>query len=240
MVNDTAHYVNDPLHDDAGRRWWRWRHAGAVAIMAAIGVGCGTPDPAPAANASDDAVLDADASAGQVTAELVVIGPDGIGAARSGMTVAEIRTSLGAGLALGDVDDRFMVDLVAIPVHRGAETLYFLVFPAADMPGEGAVPLFAVTDHPSVRTSEGIGPGSTLAEAAVAYGQPTLRFSADDEMREYATFPGYPHPTVFFRVAPGETAFLAGRYGEQTQSGETGDFDGDARIMMVLVELRRY
>jgi hypothetical protein len=133
------------------------------------------------------------------------------------------------------------VDLMGIPVIRDADTLLYLVFPAHEVPDDSAVPLLAITDHPSVQTRESIGPGSTLAEAAIAYGAPRLRFSADDEMREYATFFRYDHPGLWFRVAPGDTTFLAGRYpgGALAGYGETDEYDGDARIMMVMVSLRR-
>jgi hypothetical protein len=210
----------------------------AGALLAALtGVACDTPDasrdvapaPAPAASPASPAAAD------------VVITPDGIGPVRAGMSVARIRAALGPALRLGDVELAFMVDLMGIPVIRDADTLLYLVFPAHEDPDADAVPLLAITNHPSVQTPEGIGPGSTLAQAATAYGAPRLRFSADDEMREYATFFRYDHPGLWFRVAPGDTVFLAGRYpgGALAGYGETDEYDADARIMMVMVSLRR-
>jgi hypothetical protein len=46
-----------------------------------------------------------------------------------------------------------------------------------------------------------------LADAGARCGGPRLRFNAEDEMREYATFSRYDHPTVWFRVAPGDSVF---------------------------------
>lgn len=215
---------------------------GCMLLIAAGAVGCGAPDPAPpaaadASSAEPGAVVDLPAADSAMDA--TVIGPEGIGVAQAGMSVAEIRSALGERLRLGEFDGRFMVDLNAMPVLRGEDALYYLVFPAEETPNDESVPMLAITDHREVRTEEGIGPGSTLAEAAATYGSPTLRFSAEDEMREYATFPRYSHATVAFRVAPGDTVFLAGRY-ESDRGGQTAEFDPGARIMMVLVRLRRF
>lgn len=217
-------------------------------LALALALGCEAaerpPDPAleapadtPAGTAAAGSPLAAPADSSLAAA---AISPDGIGAARQGMTLAEIRGSLGAGLHIGEPDERFMVDLVVLPVVRGQDTLYHLVFPADETPADGRVPLLALTDHPASRTPEGIGPGSTLAEAQARYGAPTLSYSADNEMREFAAFPGYPHPSVNFRVAPGDTVFLAGRYEPGAAQGRTTEFDGAARIMMVMVGLRHF
>jgi hypothetical protein len=182
---------------------------------------------------------DAGEAGAAAVAELAVITPEGIGPARAGMTVGEIRAALDPELRLGDLNSTFMVDLVALPVVHGRDTLLHLVFPADETLGDGVVPLLAVTDHAGVLTVEGVGPGIALADAAARYGAPRLRFNAEDEMREYATFPDYDHPTVWFRVAPGDSVLLAGRYDEGASYGETDEYDGTARIMMVMVRLRR-
>jgi hypothetical protein len=215
----------------------------SVIFIAALTLCCEAPESAPsvAPEVSPDQNAGGAGVPPAITAvRQVEVGPEGIGAAQAGMTVAEIRRVLGPDLKLGELNDRFMVDLIAIPVLRGQDTLFYLVFPADESPNEQSVPEMAVTDHPEVRTRERIGPGSTLAEAAATYGSPKLSYSADDEMREYAAFPAYRHSNVAFRVAPGDTVFLAGRYEQEGSYGETADFDPDARIMMVLVGLRRF
>lgn len=167
------------------------------------------------------------------------ITPDGIGAAQAGRTLAEIRASLEPGWRLGEIDSFFMVDLAAIPVIHGLDTLYHLVYPADEEPADTTVPLLVVTDHPRVRTAEGVGPGTSLAEAAAAWGAPRLSYSVHDEMREYARFPRYTHAHVHFRLAPGEREFLVGRYEPGVEYGETDTYDEGGHIMMVMIELRR-
>jgi hypothetical protein len=212
----------------------------AVAVSLSAGCGSGgSASPATDDTASHEPAAAAPAGAWETAPGEAQIDSGGIGAARVGTTLAGIREALPPDLRLGDLDTGFMVDLNAIPVLRGEDTLYYLVFWADETPDDGSVPLLAATDHTEVRTGEGIGPGSTLAEAATQYGSPTLAYNAMDEMREYASFPGYRHTRVRFRVAPGDTVMLAGRYTNEDDYGETTRFDGNARIMMVFVDLRQ-
>ena len=156
---------------------------------------------------------------------------------RAGLA-AHDRGGLEPPLRTGDRDDLFMVDLVAVPVLAGPDTLYHLVFPAEEEVADGTAPYFVATLHDEVRTPEGVGPGTTLGEAAERYGSPRLRYSVHDEMREYASFPGYAHERVHFRVAPGESTLLAGRYATEDAYNETDSYDEAARLLMVLVDLR--
>lgn len=165
---------------------------------------------------------------------------DGIGLARPGMTVGEVRQQLPSDLSLGDLNDRFMVDLVAIPVHTARDTFYHLVFPADEQITDTTHLALVVTDHEHVRTAGGVGPGTSLAEAAQIYGPPTLSYSIYDEMREYASFPALSNTRIRFRVAPSDTALLAGRYTTNAEFNETIVFDESARIGMVFVDLREF
>lgn len=168
-----------------------------------------------------------------------LIGPTGIGEARAGMTIGELRAALPAGTTLGAAAP-FMVDIDALPVVRGADTLYRVLVVSGEPSDDGAPVSTVATRNAAFRTAEGIGPGSTLAEAAAAYGAPTLSYRTDDESREYATFARYPHPEVHFRVGAGSDASgLAGRYDTHGEYNTTRDYDPDARISLVMVDLRR-
>ena len=167
------------------------------------------------------------------------ITPEGIGAARVGMTLDSIRRELAPPLRLGELDERFMVDLVAFPVLAGPDTLYSLVFAAGEAITEGTVPLLVATSHEEVQTPDGVGPGTSLGEAARRYGNPVLSYSVYDEMREYASFPDYTNTRVRFRIAPGDSTLLAGKYSTNDEYNETDVFDGSARIGMIFVSLRR-
>ena len=95
-----------------------------------------------------------------------------------------------------------------------------------------------ITSHPGFRTAEGIGPGTTLGDAAQRSGAPTLSYNVNDESREYASFPGYAADNVLFRVGPTSTGALAGSYATQAEANTTAIFDPEARIRFVLVGLR--
>lgn len=168
-----------------------------------------------------------------------IISEDGIGAARRGMTLGEVRASLPAGTRLGDVDDRFMVDIVAVPVIAGADTVYYLLFGAGEASADGTQLELVATTHPSVRTEAGIGPGTLLQEAAANYGAPTLVYSIHDESREYARFPQLADSRIMFRVSPAGDRNYAGDYPEPRAEYNTTDkYDAASRISMILVNVR--
>ncbi|HEX8363506.1 MAG TPA: hypothetical protein VF613_25525 [Longimicrobium sp.] len=164
-----------------------------------------------------------------------LIRPDGIGAARRGMKIGELRAALPAGTTLGAAEP-FMVDVLGLPVVRGADTLFHVLAVTGEPVGDDAPITLVATRNPAFRTAEGIGPGTTLDEAARRYGAPTLSYSTADESREYAAFAGYPHRNVRFRVARGEG--MAGVYSTEEEYNETAKFDGSARITQVMIDLQ--
>jgi hypothetical protein len=168
-----------------------------------------------------------------------LIGPTGIGEARAGRTIGELRRALPAGTTLGEAAP-FMVDISALPVVRGPDTLYRVLVVSGEPSDDDAQISTVATRNPSFRTAEGIGPGSTLAEATAAYGAVTLAYSINDESREYASFADYPHPEIHFRVDAGPAASgFAGRYATRGEYNTTRDYDPAARISLVMVDLRR-
>jgi hypothetical protein len=167
-----------------------------------------------------------------------LISPTGIGEARAGMTIGALRAALPAGTTLGAAAP-FMVDISALPVTRGADTLYLVLVVAGEPSDDGAPISTVATRNPAFHTAEGIGPGSTLAEAVAAYGAATVSYSTNDESREYAAFAGYPHPEIHFRVDAGSSATgFAGRYATRGEYNTTRDYDPSARISLVTVDLR--
>ncbi len=164
-----------------------------------------------------------------------LIRPDGIGEARAGMKIGELRAALPAGTTLGAAEP-YMVDILGLPVVRGADTLYYVLAVAGEPVGDDAPVTLLATQSPAFRTAEGIGPGTTLDVAAARYGAPTLSYSTADESREYAAFAGYPHRNVRFRVSGREG--MAGVYSTEEEYNETAKFDGSARITQVMVSHR--
>jgi hypothetical protein len=166
-----------------------------------------------------------------------LIRADGIAHARSGMSIGELRAALPADTRLGTLAP-FMVDIDAMPVVRGADTLYYVLIVADEPSSDDAAVSNVATMNESFRTAEGIGPGSTLAEAAAAYGAPTLSYNTNDESREYASFPRLPE-SIRVRVTPAsDMSAFAGTYATQGEHNETSRYDPAARVMMVLVGMR--
>lgn len=185
----------------------------------------------------------ADTVAGQAAGaseqtQMPVISSEGIGLARRGMSLGELRHALPGSYVMGAPDSAFMVDVVAIPVSSGADTLYRLILPAGEPVDDGARPHFVMTMHPGVRTAEGVAPGMTLADAARIYGEPVLSYSVLDESREYAEFPRQPE-RVNFRVLPAGDDTFAGTYTTSDEYNTTDEYAGDARIWMIFVDLFR-
>ena len=218
---------------------------GLLTALLAAG-GCESP-PGDGANtqAVDTAFPDAPADPANVAADgpagaaAPTISAEGIGEAMRGRTVGQLRAALPPSTRIGDPDDRYMVDLVGLPVIAQTDTLYVLLFGAGQVIDD-ATPLdYVATTHPAVKTAEGIGPGTTLEAAAAAYGPPKLSYNVNDESREYAVFEGQP-PNILYRVAPAsETAMFAGSYDTTGEYNETTRYQPRARIRMVLVQLTR-
>ncbi len=167
----------------------------------------------------------------------VPITATGIGPAQRGMTIGVLRAALPAGDTLGATAP-YMVDIDGMPITRNGDTLYHVLIIA----GESSTDITAIenlaTTSTKARTPEGIGPGSTIAEAAKKYGAPTLSYSTNDESREYAAFPRLPS-NVRFRVAPAsDSAAYAGLYDTNAEFNQTTRYDPHARISMVIVSLR--
>lgn len=210
---------------------------GAGAILTWLSL---SPDTEPAATTDGASSGSAPGVPGPgAPATLVAIDTNGIGAATVGMTLGQLRSALAPTAAIGDPSDRFMVDVTALPVVEGPDTLYHLLFPVGTRV-DGDTPLELVaTTHPLARTEDDVGPGTTLAAATGRYGPPTLSYSVYDESREYARFPEQPSDRIRFRVAPAPgLSSLAGRYTTDAEHNETTVFDPEARIFMVLVRLR--
>lgn len=209
---------------------------GAGAILAWLSL---SPDGEPAAatdGARPDSTLHVSGPGASNTP--VAIDADGIGAATVGMTLGQLRSVLDPTAAIGDPSDRFMVDVTALPVVEGPDTLYHLLFPAGTRVDEDTPLELVATTHPLARTADGVGPGMALEVAAERYGPPTLSYSVHDESREYARFPEQPSDNVRFRVAPAPgLSSLAGTYTTDAEYNETTVFDPEARIFMVLVRL---
>ena len=193
----------------------------------------GSADPATDA---DTAAAESSTVSTQPAPAIAMIRPDGIGDVTRGMTIGQLRAALPAGTTLSQ-PRVFMVDINAMTVARGRDTLYHILIPTGE-PSSDDTPINLVgTMNDAFRTAEGVGPGTTLADAARIYGPPRLSYNTNDESREYATFPNAP-PSLLMRVTPSiEDGVFAGVYRTEGEYNQTTEYDPAATIAFVMVDL---
>ncbi|MBD2576573.1 hypothetical protein [Oscillatoria sp. FACHB-1406] len=166
-----------------------------------------------------------------------LISPQGIGEARLGMKLSELKQKLAGKAEFGE-DEPFMVDINAIPVRQKGEVQYYILHLSSEpLTDADPIPLL-MTDNSKYRTAEGIGAGSAISLAEKVYGKATLSYNTDNESREYVRFANFPATNISFRTN-GTPGNFAGTYAS-SQSGsayETQDYRKDtAAIASVLID----
>ena len=208
----------------------------APALLALLFLSCdaGRADPATDADAVPADSLQTPAAA--VSADRL-IGPDGIAHARRGMTIGALRAALPAGVTLTSPHS-FMVDIDAMSVVQDGDTLYHVLIAGGEPAGDDAgINLVGTMNH-AFRTAQGVGPGTSLRDAARIYGPPRLSYNTNDESREYAVFPDAPR-NILMRVSPYiEDGVFAGIYRTESEYNETTEYDPAAIIAFMMVDLR--
>jgi hypothetical protein len=167
-------------------------------------------------------------------AENRLISPNGIGAAQLGMTLGELKQTLGNGVEFA-VKSPFIVDFDAIAVSKAGEVQFYILYLADQSFTDQDVIQGILTDNPKFRTAENVGPGTSIAEAEQAYGEVTLSYNTQNESREYARFANQPAGNLSFSTGNGNTS-PSGIYASPTSDyNETQQFKPDATIQSILV-----
>jgi hypothetical protein len=167
-----------------------------------------------------------------------LISADGIGVAKVGMTLGELKQML-AGKAEFTVKSPFIVDFDAIAVSMGGENQFYILYPAllrlADTDSIEAL----VTDNPKYRTEQGVGPGTTIKEAEAVYGDANLSYNSQNESREYVKFAKLDTKAIAFRTKPPQGKPVAGIYSSsKAELKQTKDFQPTATINLVEIYCR--
>ncbi len=163
------------------------------------------------------------------------ISPDGIGPARVGMTVGELKNKL-KGEAEFQVKSPFIVDFDAIAVSQSGKEQFYILYPAGSPLADTDVIEALVTNNPNYRTPQGVGPGTPLQQAEAAYGDATLSYNLANESREYVKFPKQPAKNLSFRLGAANDGSLAGTYPSQKgEFNQTKEYKKTASIGFVEV-----
>jgi hypothetical protein len=173
-----------------------------------------------------------------VSAEFL-ISTQGIGPAKVGMTLQELKQALGASARFQVVRD-FMVDIDAIAIYQSGQVQYYIFYPSGTTFADTDKIGLLSTDNTKYRTAEGVGPGTTLQQAQAIYGQTLLSYNTDDESREYVQFANFPWKNITFRPILSASALgFAGVYpSSSTAYNETKIFKETAIIKSIVVSNR--
>ena len=167
--------------------------------------------------------------------EVWQISATGLGPVQFGMTIQAVRELLGQDSLFQE--SNVMVDWDGFALKENGIPLFYILYPHGNPPTDDApVELLMISDD-RYRTPEGIGPGSTLAAAVAVYGEATLSYNVDDEMREYVRFVNAP-THLGFRTT-GSPDQWVGRYSAESGNGgyyETQDFDPNGKIQFLLAD----
>lgn len=167
-----------------------------------------------------------------------LISADGIGVARVGMTLGELKQLL-AGKAEFTVKSPFIVDFDAIAVSQGGKDQFYILYPTLLRLAETDIIEALVTDNPNYRTAEGVGPGTPIKDAKTVYGEASLSYNSQNESREYVKFAKLNTKAIAFRVKPPQGKSVAGIYSSsKDEFKQTKDFQKTATINLVEVYCR--
>lgn len=166
-----------------------------------------------------------------------LISADGIGSAKVGMTLGELKRLLpGAEFT---VKSPFIVDFDAIAVSQAGKDQFYILYPTLLRLADTDIIEALVTDNPNYRTAEGVGPGTPLKDAQTAYGEASLSYNTQNESREYVKFAKLNTKAIAFRVKPPQGKALAGIYSSSKgELKQTKDFQQTATINLVEVYCR--
>lgn len=109
-----------------------------------------------------------------------------------------------------------------------------LEFYALAVTGEGPKLDVLVTNNPSYKTREGVGPGTAIAEATLHYGAARLSYNINNESREFVAFQ-YGPKDILFRTGSGAEA---GIYESSGEYNETDRYQEGATIREVWILAR--
>lgn len=162
------------------------------------------------------------------------ITPVGIGNAKIGMTFKELKEQTGTGFRF-PIKTSFIEGFDAIAVTKAGKVQYYIPYPIGTQFTDTDRIKHLMTDNPNYRTEQGVGPGTSIKQAASVYGGATLSLSKENESREFINFSEHPNGIAFRPKSTGKQAF-AGNYPESNDEYlKTQKYDGRAAIGQITV-----
>lgn len=163
------------------------------------------------------------------------ISATGIGQAKLGMTLGQLKKALGTK-AQFKVESPYIVDFDAIAVTQSGKVQYYILYPAGKPMADSDKIEFLQTDNPDYRTDKGVAAGTPLKQAEAAYGDASLAYNFDNEGREYVKFANQPAKNISFRLGNANDGSLAGVYPKTSGEGgfyQTKDYKDNSSIRSI-------
>lgn len=142
-----------------------------------------------------------------IVADEYLISSAGIGKAKLGMTLAQLKQISESDTEFKLVSP-FMVDLSAIAVSKDGLVQYYILYPAGttshpdrSTPTDNDPITLLMTDNYQYQTKEGVKVGMPIAEAEEIYGNAILAYNVEGESREYITFDERDSSNINFRAS---------------------------------------
>jgi predicted small lipoprotein YifL len=162
------------------------------------------------------------------------ITPVGIGGAKIGMSLKELKEQMGKEFEF-PVKASFIEGFDAIAVTKAGTVQYYIPYPTGTQFTDTDRIQHLMTDNPNYRTEQGVGPGTPIKQAASVYGDATLSLSKENESREFINFTQHPNGLAF-RPKPVKTRTFAGEYPESNEEYlKTEKYDKQAAIGQITV-----
>ncbi len=162
------------------------------------------------------------------------ITPVGIGGAKIGMSFKELKEQMGQGFQF-PIKASFIEGFDAIAVTKAGAVQYYIPYPAGTQFTDADKIQHLMTDNPNYRTEQGVGPGTSIKQAATVYGGATLSLSKENESREFINFTQHPNGLAF-RPKPVGNHNFAGDYPDSNDEYlKTQKYDNKAAIGQITV-----
>lgn len=163
-----------------------------------------------------------------------LISSEGIGEAKLGMTLGELKQAVGPELEF-TAEPSIMADFDAIAARQSGDIQFYILHLTGETFGDDDVIQGLMTRNPAFLTSDKVGPGTTLQDAEAVYGKATLSYNTQNESREYVRFENHPANNLSFSTGNGDQT-PAGIYSTPSNTyNETQQFKDDAAVESVLV-----
>jgi len=185
-------------------------------------------------------------SAKQTVTSEFLISPNGIGKAKLGMTLGELKQVSAPNTEFNPVSP-FTSDLNAVAVSQQGLVQYYILYtaesndePADFLPQDDDMITLLMTSNYNYQTEEGIKVGTPIQEAEDIYGNAILAYNVDGESVEYITFDDYNSDSIRFRASYfkliSDGLGFAGIYPEYPGVAYTTDkYQSDAAIAAIEV-----